>query len=102
MAVGNTADAIFSPAVGARAGVFVREVLPSRSARAIVFAHRTPLPFREIRAPALPIFFPGAIFLEALVFFGLQSGHGLEPSVGMVKLWFMVASFANPRGDRYW
>src|SRR5579863_1597917 len=82
MPVGDTTDTVFPPAVGARTCMIVREILPSRPTRAVVFAHRAPLPLGEIRAPALPVFLAVAVFFEPLIFFGLQSGHGLEPLSG--------------------
>src|ERR1700690_1545905 len=75
MPVGDSTDTVFPPAVGARARMIVREILPGRPTWAVVLAHRAPLPLGQIRAPALPVFFAAAVFLEPLIFFGLQSGH---------------------------
>ena len=44
-------DAVLTPAVGARARVIVREVVPGVAAGAVVLAHRAPLALAEIRAP---------------------------------------------------
>ena len=52
--VADARDAVLAPAVGARARVIVREVLPRRAAGAVVLAHRAPLPLREVRSPQAP------------------------------------------------
>lgn len=46
--------AIFAPAVGAEAGVIVREGPPTKPAFGIVFAHGSPLAFAEEWAPLPP------------------------------------------------
>ena len=51
--VADAGDAVFGPAIGARAGVIVREVIPGRAVGAVVFARIAPGSFREIRTPAL-------------------------------------------------
>jgi hypothetical protein len=43
VAVANAADAVFAPAIGARAGVVMREIAPSVAAAAVVLADRAPL-----------------------------------------------------------
>ncbi len=40
VAVANAADAVFAPAIGARAGVVMREIAPSVAADAVVLADR--------------------------------------------------------------
>ena len=55
MAVAEAADAVFAPAIGARARVIVREIIPGVAVRAVVFANRAPLAFGKIRPPALPM-----------------------------------------------
>ena len=54
LVVGDAGDAVLAPAVGAGAGVVVREVVPGIAVRAVVLAHRAPLPLAEIRAPEAP------------------------------------------------
>src|SRR5208283_5026694 len=46
---------IFIPAIGARTGVIVRQVLPGIAMRAIVFADRAPSALAKIRPPSLPV-----------------------------------------------
>jgi hypothetical protein len=55
MAVGNAGEAIFVPAVGARARVVVRERVPHRAAGAVVLADGAPGAFAQVGAPALPV-----------------------------------------------
>src|SRR6185437_2317430 len=52
--VANPGKAVFAPAIRSRAGLIVREVLPSISAVAVILAHGPPLPFAEIRPPVFP------------------------------------------------
>src|SRR5713101_3105832 len=76
VAVADASNAIFSPAIGARARMIVRKEFPSRAAGAVIFAYGSPLAFGEIGSPALPIFFSGACFFKPAVFRGLDSWHG--------------------------
>src|SRR4029079_17898012 len=55
MAIGDPGEAILVPAIGARARVVVREVVPCGAIRAVVLAHAAPGALAEIRAPALPV-----------------------------------------------
>src|SRR5262249_16706789 len=52
--VAEAGQAVLAPAVGARARMVVREVLPCRAARAVVLAHGSPLPLAHVRAPQVP------------------------------------------------
>ena len=45
--VADAGQAVFVPAIGARAGVIVREIFPGGAVRAVVFAHRAPGAFAE-------------------------------------------------------
>ena len=63
-AIAQAEQTILAPAVGAAAGVVVREILPARPVRRVILAHGAPLPFGEIRPPALPVFSARAIFRE--------------------------------------
>ena len=49
--VGNAGDAVLAPAVGPRARLIVRKILPGVAVRAVVLADRAPLPLREIGSP---------------------------------------------------
>src|SRR5262249_5500062 len=53
--VADTGDAILSPAIGAGAGMIVREEFPGFSAGAVVLSGVSPASFGEIRAPAPPV-----------------------------------------------
>jgi len=55
MAVADAGNAVFVPAIGARAGGVVRDGLPGRAIRAVILAHGSPGSFAEVRAPALPV-----------------------------------------------
>ena len=59
----ETAHAILAPAIGAAARMFVRKIFPCRAVGTIILAHRAPLPFGKVRAPALPFFLPGIRFV---------------------------------------
>src|SRR6185312_13208594 len=48
-------ETVLPPAVCARAGVVVREVLPRRSPGAVVLAHGAPLALADVRAPLVPV-----------------------------------------------
>ena len=75
--VANTRQAVFVPAVGARASVLMREIVPGRAVIAVVLAHRAPGALTEIRAERLPLPGPaGGREGEACVFSG--SGRGLR------------------------
>src|SRR5262249_29255478 len=52
--VGDPGDAVLPPAVGAAPRRVVREVLPGPAVRAVVLAHRPPLPLGEIGPPEPP------------------------------------------------
>src|SRR5437899_12548499 len=54
VAVGDTADAVFAPAIRARASLVMPKVLPRCAVRTTGLAHRAPLPLLNIGPPALP------------------------------------------------
>ena len=64
VAIADAGKAVFVPAVGSRAGVIVRKVLPGVAIGAVVFAHRAPGAFAQIGSPALPVSFAVAGFGE--------------------------------------
>src|SRR5213080_3895359 len=66
--VAKAGDAILAPAIGASARLVVGEIIPGGAARAIILAHRAPLPLTEIRAPAAPILHALTALLDALPF----------------------------------
>ena len=63
LVVGDAGQPVFAPAVGARAGLIVGEVVPGVAAFAVVLAHGPPLPFAEVGAP----FLPGSLLLPSFV-----------------------------------
>ena len=66
--VGDAAEAVLAPAIGARAGVVVRQEIPGIAIGAVVLPHRTPGPFREVGAPQAPILLAEAVVFESLAF----------------------------------
>src|SRR5260370_1867761 len=54
MIVGNAGDTVLAPAIGARAGLVVAEIVPGVASLAVVLANRAPLAFAQIRPPFLP------------------------------------------------
>src|SRR4029453_17345215 len=50
--VGQTGDAVFAPAIGARAGVVVGKIIPGVPAFAVVLPDRSPLTLAQVGAPA--------------------------------------------------
>src|SRR4029450_8966661 len=68
LVIGNPGDAVFAPAVGARAGMVVREEVPGVAVLAVVLAPVSPLPFPEVRSPFLPGRFHLARLFQSVVF----------------------------------
>ena len=66
--IGDAGQAIFAPAVGARAGLVVGEVIPGVAAFAVVLADGSPLPFAQVRSPLLPWSFLRSGFFKAGLF----------------------------------
>src|SRR5581483_36795 len=64
LAVADPQQAILPPAVGAAAGVIVRQVIPGVAVRRVVLAHRPPLPLGEVGPPALPVLLAPGVLLE--------------------------------------
>src|SRR5438270_13664211 len=54
LAIADPAQAVFVPAIDARARVLVRNGVPGVAAGAVLLPHRPPPPFRPVTAPALP------------------------------------------------
>ena len=54
LVVGDAGQPVLAPAVGARAGLVVAEVVPGVARLAVVLAHRAPLPLAEVRSPLPP------------------------------------------------
>jgi hypothetical protein len=54
LVIGDTCQAIFTPAVSTGACLIVREIIPGIATFTVIFTNGTPLPFAEVRAPLLP------------------------------------------------
>jgi len=66
--VADAADAVFAPAVGARARLVVREILPRRAPLAVILAHGSPFALAEVGSPALPVDFAFERFQQSFFF----------------------------------
>ena len=81
LVVGNPGEAVLAPAVGARAGMVVREEVPGVAVLAVVLSDGAPLPFTEVRSPLLP----GGLVLTGLVQSGLLCDHAnTSPRAGQL------------------
>src|ERR1700756_3511504 len=56
-AITDSGQAVFVPAKSTGTGVVVRQIFPSVSVPAVVFAHGAPCTFAQIRTPTLPVLF---------------------------------------------
>ncbi len=70
MVVTNAENAVFGPAINARAGLIMREVLPGVAVRAVVFANGAPGTLSQVRTPALPVFDARFSFVKPLLLDG--------------------------------
>src|SRR5262245_29625178 len=52
--VADAGQTILAPAIGARAGLIVGEVIPGVTTVAVVLTHRAPLTFAQVGSPLLP------------------------------------------------
>src|SRR5262249_1154516 len=105
MAIRNASDAVFAPAVSARAGMIMREIVPGRAVGAVVLADRAPLALGKIGSPPFPVhlararlFKPSmlssharASLLERLV----ATEHGRTKSSGPLSLTQLDAKLAS-------
>src|SRR5436305_7088572 len=57
--------------------MIVRKVFPSGAVRAVVLAHRSPLPLGEIRPPPFPMLLTATRLFQPAVFNRLYSRHEL-------------------------
>src|SRR5437879_4288682 len=65
LAVADTGQPIFIPAVGTGARMVVREVLPGSAVSAVVLAHRAPGTLAEVGSPAFPVPLTGSRFRQS-------------------------------------
>src|SRR5262249_31451410 len=63
--VTDAGQAILVPAIGPRAGMIMREIVPGIAVRAVVLADRPPGPLRHERPPAVPVPLMLAVHQEA-------------------------------------
>src|SRR5205823_11911908 len=87
-------EAVFAPAVGARARVVVREVFPRRAVGRVILAYRAPLARGEVWSPAMP----RHLVLAPVVQAGAL-GIGLEHSPPGVRLTVPCAPATGHRGE---
>src|SRR5262249_20348825 len=74
MVVGDAGQAVFAPAVRARARLVVGEIVPGVAVVGVVFADSPPLPLAQVRSPFFPGDVPGARVFEATLFGGHDGG----------------------------
>src|SRR5262249_37385334 len=79
LVVGDPAQPVLAPAVGAAARLVVGEIVPGIAVLAVVLAHRAPLALAEVRAPLPPAHAGLARLGEALLLGALR-----EPRAGLV------------------
>ena len=72
LVVGYAGQPVFTPAVGARAGLIVGEEIPRVAVLAVILADRSPLALAEVGPPFLPVDLLFASFLQSCGF----GGHG--------------------------
>src|SRR5690349_3000391 len=73
MPVADSADTVLSPAIGVRASLIVRKIIPRVAVWAIILTDRPPLAFGKIRTPSLPVSLSRRGRSKPLVFLGDQS-----------------------------
>src|SRR2546430_6712967 len=64
LVVGNSCQTIFAPAISTRTRLVMRQIVPGITVRAIILAHRAPLPVGEVRTPQVPALFLRIIFFD--------------------------------------
>src|SRR5690606_3640917 len=81
LAVTEAEQAVLAPAVGAAAGVFVREGFPGGAAERVVLADGGPLALGQVGAPAFPVAGAVAVLGQPAVLGGVAGG-GICPGWG--------------------
>ena len=81
--VADPGDAVLAPAVGARAGLVVGEVLPGVAIGAVILAHGAPLALAEIGPPALPAHITARVLRKPRALGGLGRGAWRGPRLGL-------------------
>src|SRR5579884_942689 len=88
MVIADAENTVFRPAIGARSGVFVREIGPSIPISAVVLAYGTPGALGQIGAPTLPVLQTRFGFAQADMFGGVEARH----STGELNCTVLAAS----------
>src|SRR5712672_3976497 len=96
MPIAHASNSVFAPSIRPRTCMIVRKIFPCRAARAVVLAHRSPLPLREIRPPALPMLLAGTRLFQSAVFDGLYSWHELLDCRSSQNATTYLAIFGRP------
>src|ERR1700735_5535569 len=81
--IAETRNAVFTPTVRPGSRMVVRQIIPSVSISAVVFADGTPLPLRKVGSPALPMDFSLGAGFEALRF-GCYRWHWIRSRLYIV------------------
>ena len=68
MAIADSANAVFPPAVGAGTCVVMRKIFPGCALRAVILANCSPLALAQIGTPTPPLRFAQPHVLEPLIF----------------------------------
>src|SRR5882757_1666507 len=96
MAIADAPNSVFAPSISSRTRMIVRKIFPRRAARAVVLAHRSPLPLGKIRPPALPILLAITRLFQSFVFDGLYSWHELLDCRSPQNATTYLAIFGRP------
>src|SRR5713101_2603159 len=104
MVVRDAQDAVLAPAIGARARVVVRKIVPGRAVGGVVLSHRPPLAVGEIGRPSQPLRRSHGRFLEPLLLHarvgrlrGLLSFHAVSAQARSTSA-TLQAWAGHPRG----
>ena len=89
-AVADASEAVFIPAIGAGAGVIVREKFPGVAVGAVVLADRAPGTLTEVGTPALPVFLAGSGLFQTKFFLGHAEHSRRQTGCGLVGLLFKI------------
>jgi hypothetical protein len=92
--VAESGQAVLAPAVGARPGVIVRQVVPCLAVGAVVLPYRPPLPLADVRPPPVPV-----TGLAQPVFHPAEPGHPFPLSAHRSPL-PLAGKAVSPRAGR--
>ena len=112
MIVGDARDAFLAPAIGARARVIVRRIVPGRAVRGVVLAHRPPQAVGEIGTPSTPPLSrappgPSKILRSSWPLLGRvyrhvesrawQASRSMARTLALVRLWVLAVLTWSPK-----